>query len=115
MFGSVPETNFALDLTPVDRMSASIVELGESKETLNETISFSPTHRVTFTAIWSEICRQRQLEPYYLEQKSIFLDAFVIPLNPTIEEYIHLLGMNCIISFSILNYFTWDFYVQSCF
>jgi hypothetical protein len=39
------------------------------------------------------------LEPYYLEQKSIFLDAFVIPLNPTIEEYIHLLGRNLIISF----------------
>jgi hypothetical protein len=32
------------------------------------------------------------LEPYYTEQKSIFLDTFAIPSNPTIEEYIKLLG-----------------------
>ncbi|CAF4667670.1 unnamed protein product, partial [Rotaria sp. Silwood2] len=31
------------------------------------------------------------LEPYYTEQKTIFLDTFSIPLNPTIEEYINLL------------------------
>ncbi|CAM4781327.1 unnamed protein product [Rotaria magnacalcarata] len=31
------------------------------------------------------------LEPYYNEQKSIFLDTFTIPMNPTIEEYINLL------------------------
>ncbi|CAF0749457.1 unnamed protein product [Rotaria sordida] len=31
------------------------------------------------------------LESYYTEQKSIFLDTFSIPLNPTIEEYINLL------------------------
>lgn len=34
------------------------------------------------------------LEQYYNELKSIFLDKFAIPLNPTIEEYIDLLGMN---------------------
>lgn len=38
-------------------------------------------------------CRHRYfLEPYYAEQKSIFLDTFDIPLNPTIDEYIDLLG-----------------------
>jgi hypothetical protein len=39
------------------------------------------------------------LETYYTEQKSIFLDIFAIPLNPTIEEYIDLLGRDFIISF----------------
>lgn len=34
------------------------------------------------------------LEPYYSEQKSIFLEIFAIPLNPTIDEYIQLLGIN---------------------
>ena len=39
------------------------------------------------------------LEPYYTEQKSIFLDAFAIPLNPIIEEYTDLLGRNVKLSF----------------
>jgi len=39
------------------------------------------------------------LKPYYTEQKSIFLDTFGIPLNPTIEEYIDLLGRNIRICF----------------
>jgi hypothetical protein len=34
------------------------------------------------------------LEPFYTEQKSIFLDAFAIPLNPTMDEYIQLLGID---------------------
>jgi hypothetical protein len=34
------------------------------------------------------------LEPFYTEQKSIFLDMFAIPLNPTIEECIQLLGID---------------------
>ncbi len=34
------------------------------------------------------------LEPYYSEQKSIFLDIFAVPLNPTIDEYINLLGID---------------------
>lgn len=41
------------------------------------------------------------LESYYSEQKTIFLDIFTIPLNPTIEEYIHLLG----IDFLIVSFF----------
>jgi hypothetical protein len=32
------------------------------------------------------------LEPYYPEQKSIFLDIFAVALNPTVDEYISLLG-----------------------
>jgi len=41
------------------------------------------------------------LESYYSEQKTIFLDIFSIPLNPTIDEYIHLLGIDFLIfSFS---------------
>ncbi|CAF1197482.1 unnamed protein product [Adineta steineri] len=31
------------------------------------------------------------IEPYYTEQKTIFLDTFAISLNPTVEEYISLL------------------------
>ncbi|CAF1164398.1 unnamed protein product [Adineta ricciae] len=31
------------------------------------------------------------LEPYYTEQKSIFVDTFGVPLHPTIDEYINLL------------------------
>ncbi|CAF1202196.1 unnamed protein product [Adineta steineri] len=31
------------------------------------------------------------IEPYYTEQKTIFLDTFAISLNPTVEEYINLL------------------------
>ena len=34
------------------------------------------------------------LEPYYTEQRSIFLESFAVPSNPTMDEYIQLLGMN---------------------
>ena len=34
------------------------------------------------------------LESFYTEQKSIFVDIFGIPLNPTVEEYIQLLGID---------------------
>jgi hypothetical protein len=53
-------------MTPVDQLSKSIVELGESEETVNATINLSETHTITFKAIWAEICRQRMMEPHYL-------------------------------------------------
>ena len=65
-FGLVPETDFALNITPVNQMSRSIVELGESEETVKATINLPATHTVTFKTIWIEICRQQQIEPNYL-------------------------------------------------
>jgi len=65
-FGSAPESDFTLNLTPVDEMSKIIVELGESEQTLGETINLSHTHTVTFKAIWTEICRQRNMELHFI-------------------------------------------------
>jgi len=65
-FGSAPETDCAFNIMPVDRLSKTIVELGESEETVKATINLSATHTVTFKAIWTEICQQRMIEPHYL-------------------------------------------------
>jgi hypothetical protein len=65
-FGLAPESDFILNLTPVDQMSKTIVELGQSEKTLRETINLSHTHTITFKAIWTEICRQRNMEPHFV-------------------------------------------------
>ncbi len=65
-FGLAPESDFILNLTPVDQMSKTIVELGQSEKTLRETINLSHTHTITFKAIWTEICRQRNMEPHFI-------------------------------------------------
>jgi len=65
-FGLAPESDFILNITPVDQMSKIIVELGESEKTLRETINLSHTHTITFKAIWTEICRQRNMEPHFV-------------------------------------------------
>ena len=65
-FGSAPETDCAFNTTPVDRISKTIVELGESEETVKATINLPETHRVTFKAIWTEILQERMIEPHYL-------------------------------------------------
>ncbi len=54
-------------MTPVDQINRSIVERGESEETMNRTINFSATHTVPFKTIWTEICRQKMMKPYYLD------------------------------------------------
>jgi thioester reductase-like protein len=66
-FGLAPETNHTFHITPVDRISRSIVELGESGETIKATINLPETHTITFKAIWTEICRQQMMEPHYLD------------------------------------------------
>ncbi len=65
-FGSAPESDLILNITPVDQMSKTIAELGESEKTLRETINLSHTHTITFKAIWTEICRQRNIEPHFI-------------------------------------------------
>jgi hypothetical protein len=65
-FGLAPESDFILNMTPVDEMSKTIVKLGESEKTLRETINVSHTHTITFKAIWIEICRQRNMEPHFI-------------------------------------------------
>ena len=65
-FGLAPETDCTFNITPVDRISKTIVELGESDETAKVTINLPETHTITFKAIWTEICRQRMIEPQYL-------------------------------------------------
>jgi thioester reductase-like protein len=65
-FGLAPETDRTFKITPVDRISKFIVELGESKDIAKATINLSETHTVSFKAIWTEICRQRMMEPQYL-------------------------------------------------
>jgi thioester reductase-like protein len=65
-FGSAPETDHAFNMTPVDQISRSIVELSESEETVKATINLPETHTVTFKTIWTEICRQQMIEPHYL-------------------------------------------------
>jgi hypothetical protein len=47
-------------------MSKTIVELGESEKTVKATINLSHTHTITFKAIWTEICRQRNMEPHFM-------------------------------------------------
>jgi thioester reductase-like protein len=64
-FGLAPETDRTFIMTPVDHMAKSIVELGESEETVKRTINLSETYAVTFKAIWTEICRQRFMQPYF--------------------------------------------------
>jgi thioester reductase-like protein len=65
-FGSAPESDFILSMTPVNEMSKTIVELGESEKTLKETINLSHTHTITFKAIWTEICRQQNKQPHFI-------------------------------------------------
>ncbi len=65
-FGSAPESDFILDMTPVDQLSKTIVELGESEKTIKTTINLSHTHTITFKAIWTEICRQRKMVPQFI-------------------------------------------------
>jgi thioester reductase-like protein len=65
-FGSAPETDCTFNITSVDQVSRSIVELSESEETAKATINLPETHTVTFKAIWTEICRQQMIEPHYL-------------------------------------------------
>ena len=65
-FGSAPESDFILNMTPVDQIAKSIVELGESEKTVKTIINLSPTHTITFKAIWTEICRQRKMEPHFI-------------------------------------------------
>ena len=65
-FGAAPETECVFHITPVDQISNTIVNLGESKETLKTAITLPETHTVTFKAIWTEICRQQAIEPHYL-------------------------------------------------
>jgi nucleoside-diphosphate-sugar epimerase len=65
-FGSAPESDLILNMTPVDEMSKTIVKLGESEKTLRETINLSHTHTITFKEIWTEICRQRNMEPHFI-------------------------------------------------
>jgi hypothetical protein len=50
-------------------MSRSIVELGESEKTMKTTMNLAETHTVTFKAVWAEICRQRMMEPHYLDAR----------------------------------------------
>jgi thioester reductase-like protein len=65
-FGSAPETDCTLNITPVDWISRSIVELGESEETVKAKINLPETHTITFKSVWTEICRQQMMEPHYL-------------------------------------------------
>ncbi len=65
-FGSVPDSDFRLNITPVDEISKTIVELGESEKALGETINLPQTHIITFKAMWTEICRQRNIEPQFI-------------------------------------------------
>ena len=65
-FGSAPETNLTFNMTPVDQISKTIVELIQSRETVKATINLSETHTLTFKTIWTEICRQQMMEPHYL-------------------------------------------------
>ena len=66
-FGSVPESDLTVDITPVNHLSRTTVELGESEQTIKATIDQSHTHTVSFRAIWTEICRQRQVEPLFID------------------------------------------------
>jgi thioester reductase-like protein len=65
-FGSAPESDLILNITPVDHMSKIIVELGESEKTAKATINLSHTHTITFKAIWTEICRQRKMKSNFI-------------------------------------------------
>ena len=66
-FGLAPEVDYTFKIMPVDRMSKAIVRLGESENTMKAIINLPPTHAITFKSIWTEICRQRQMEPHYLK------------------------------------------------
>ena len=66
-FGSAPESDLTLDITPVNHLSQTTVELGESEQTIKATIDQSHTHSVSFRTIWTEICRQRQVEPHFID------------------------------------------------
>ena len=65
-FGSAPQSDFTLDIVPVDHISQKIVELGESEQTIEATIDLPLTHTISFRIIWTEICRQRQIEPHFI-------------------------------------------------
>ena len=64
-FGAAPESDCTFAIIPVDHIGRTIVELGESEETIRATINLSDTHRISFKAIWTEICRQRKREPHF--------------------------------------------------
>ena len=66
-FGSAPHSDLTLDITPVNHLSKTTVELGESEQTIKATIDQSHTHTVSFRTIWIEICRQRQAEPRFID------------------------------------------------
>jgi len=65
-FGSAPESDCEFDIIPVDHIGRTIVELGESEETIKATIDLPHTHRISFKTIWTEICRQRKIEPHFM-------------------------------------------------
>jgi hypothetical protein len=62
---SVPAIDSKIDITPVDLISRSIVNIAEAMNTVNTTINLSATHTIAFKAVWTEICRQRKVAPYY--------------------------------------------------
>lgn len=61
-----PNIERTFDITPVDIMSRSIVKIGESTEGADTTMNLRATHKITFRAIWTEICQQQMVLPYYL-------------------------------------------------
>ena len=53
------------------------------------------------------------LEPYYTEQRSIFLETFAVSLHPTMEEYIQLLGMHAVICYIEISMFYFLVYIAT--
>ncbi|UJR18565.1 hypothetical protein I4U23_005472 [Adineta vaga] len=101
-FGIAPETDFTFNITPVDCISRSIAELGESEKTIKATIDLRETHTVSFKSIWTEICRQRGLDPHYLHvtEWSQRLDK-VLKTNSQLLHGLQLFSNSLTDSFSI--------------
>ena len=63
----MPDTDFGLNITPVDVLSIWIVKLGESEKIINTTINLTATHIITLKAIWAEVCRQKNMQLCYVD------------------------------------------------